>query len=133
MKKLYSTLIISASITFSNLSVANETHYMSHTGDGPQGHMMNGQHQKAADGSAHKTFNDAIPKRQENKHYMQHSGDGPQGHTMNGKAHPESASADHTENFGKKTKKEKNGTHYMMMSGDGPQGYMMLGNEHSSK
>ncbi|MCP4598557.1 hypothetical protein [Neptuniibacter sp.] len=134
MKKLYSSFIISAAIAFSNSSVADEKHYMPHSGDGPQGHMMEGKKHKPGMDESHPVVptTKAQKASSTNEHYMPHSGDGPQGHTMKGKNHPAGASSDHVEKYGSGEHSKTEGKHYMMEGGDGPQGQMMKGDKHPS-
>ena len=134
MNKLYSVLIISSAIVFSNVSVADEKHYMSHSGDGPQGHMMEGEKHKAGMDDSHPIAPKNITKKvtSGNVHYMGHTGDGPQGHMMEGKKHPAGASTEHVEKYGDGKHEKPKGKHYMMDSGDGPQGHMMKGEKHPS-
>lgn len=133
MKRFYSTLIISAAIAFSNSSVADEKHYMPHSGDGPQGHMMEGKvHPKGGSTEHVETYGHDSHKEQKATHYMMHGGDGHQGHMMKGKSHPAGASSDHVEKYGNGEHSKTKGKHYMMEGGDGPQGQMMKGDKHPS-
>lgn len=134
MNKLYSVLIISSAIAFSNVSIAGEKHYMGHPGDGPQGHMMEGKNHKAGMDDSHPVVTKSETKKatSSDKHYMGHPGDGPQGHMMEGKNHKAGASTEHVEKYGDGKHEKPKGKHYMMDSGDGPQGHMMKGEKHPS-
>ncbi|WP_067988474.1 hypothetical protein [Neptuniibacter pectenicola] len=89
MNKLYSVLIISSAIAFSNVSIAGEKHYMGHPGDGPQGHMMEGKNHKAGASTEHvDKYGDGKHAKSKGKHYMMEDGDAGQGHMMKGEKHP---------------------------------------------
>lgn len=134
MKKLYSALIISTVVSLSSTAMADEKHYMPHSADGPQGHMMEGKEHKA--GMAENDHpvvptNEVKGTTETNAHYMSHPGDGSQGHMMKGQQHDGTAE-DHQEQFGDGKQAQPNGKHYMMETGDGDQGRMMKGDKHPS-
>lgn len=135
MKRLYSALIISSAIAFSTTAPAEEKHYMPHSGDGPQGHMMEGKKHKPGMDDSHPIVSETKGKKptSTNEHYMSHSGDGPQGHMMKGEKHPSGSSSEHIEQYGDGKHNKKQGKHYMMEGGDGPQGHMMKGDKHPTR
>jgi hypothetical protein len=133
MKKLYSTLIISSALAFSSASFADQKHYMSHPGDAPQGHMMEGKEHKAGADESHPIAQttEVTESAAAKQHYMPHAGDGPQGHMMQGNKHTEGATEDHTDQHGNGQHTQPSDKHYMAETGDGPQGQMMKGAKHT--
>ncbi|WP_415891150.1 hypothetical protein ACMXYV_07460 [Neptuniibacter sp. SY11_33] len=132
MKHLLPIALVVGTMSLSAGVMADEKHYMQHSGDGHQGHMMKGPDHpegKMEDHELHEEYKKVEPNTS-NTHYMQHGGDGHQGHMMEGKEHVAGAKTEHHPDWNKHEHKSPKGKHYMQKNGDGPQGNMMKGDKH---
>ena len=68
---------------------ATNTHYMMHSGAGPQGHLMEGTKHAANQTTEHQEhlITNTPSNAEKTKHYMMNSGGGDQGYSMEGKNH----------------------------------------------
>ncbi|WP_420600613.1 hypothetical protein [Neptuniibacter sp.] len=134
MKNLIPIALILGTMSLSNVAAADEKHYMQHSGDGHQGHMMKGKDHPEGKVEGHELseeYTKPAPSSTDT-HYMQHTGDGHQGHMMEGRKHTKGAKTEHDPDWNKHKHPDPKGKHYMQQTGEGDQGHMMEGDKHPS-